>query len=271
MVYFDKIASQTDRLSDEDETMSSNNNQNFDWQRIEKALAVEIEYGYQNLKGKQYRFSEFLCLTFGNKPPVTNVGVAFHWQNTAKQFARYPQLNTNQREELISKTQELIIQIKNFAQNQPLIAKEAKPDNSLSVKTPSTNSVAKTTTKTVSNLSLNDRVTYLQSIALRKQDLLLKLGIKTIQDLLFYYPRDHIDYARQVNIKDLNPGETVTIIGKVQKVSCFSSPRNKKLTIFSLTVQDGTGEVKLSRFYAVVITVTVVGKKKSNECILVMP
>ncbi len=231
--------------------MSSKIHHSFDWQRIEKALAVEIEYGYQNLKGKQYRFSEFLCLTFGNKPPVTNVGVAFQWQHTAKEFALYPQLNNNQRKALLNQTQELLIQVKKLAEETPIKVKELTPVTTSFVgKTPATNSVAKTTTKTVSNLTLNDRVTQLKSIALRKQDLLLKLGIKTIQDLLFYYPRDHIDYARQVNIKDLNPGETVTIIGKVQKISCFSSPKNKKLTILSLTIQDGTGEVKLSRFYA---------------------
>lgn len=231
--------------------MSSNNHHHFDWQRIEKALTVEQEYGYQNLKGKQYRFSEFLCLTFGNVPPVTNLLVAFRWQNTAKQFARYPQLTTEERIDLISQTQSLIAEVKEIEKNQAKISvvKESKPLQSLSpATTPKTNPV--TQKSTVSNLSLNDSITYLEAIAIRKKDLFSKLGIKTIRDLLFYYPRDHIDYARQVNIKDLNAGETVTIIGNVKKVGCFSSPKNKKLTILSLTIQDRTGEIKITRFYA---------------------
>jgi ATP-dependent DNA helicase RecG len=231
--------------------MSSNSHHNFDWQRIEKALTVEQEYGYQNLRGKQYRFSEFLCLTFGNVPPVTNLLVAFRWQNTAKQFARYPQLTTAERIDLISQTQSLIAEVKKIEKNQPPISvvKESKPPQSLAPATiPNTNPVAQKSA--ISNLSLNDPITYLEAIALRKKDLFLKLGIQTIRDLLFYYPRDHLDYARQVNIKDLNAGETVTIIGKVKKVSCFNSPKNKKLTILSLTIQDRTGEIKINRFYA---------------------
>ena len=230
--------------------MSSKIHHKFDWQRITKALAVEKEYGYQNIKGKQYRFSEFLCLTFGNVPPVTNLLVAFRWQNTAKQFARYQQLSEQERIDLLTETETLIAQVQDMEKNQPCVVKESQPENKLApATTAKTNPVAKTAQK-IANFYLNDPVTYLNAIALRKKDLLLKLGIKTIRDLLFYYPRDHIDYARQVNIKDLNAGETVTIIGKVKKVGCFSSPKNKKLTIFNLTVQDRTGELKITRFYA---------------------
>jgi len=47
-----------------------------DWVRLHKALAVE-ERGFTDLVGKQYRFSEFLSLSFG-KPqlPVASGGVA---------------------------------------------------------------------------------------------------------------------------------------------------------------------------------------------------
>ena len=77
-----------------------------------------------------------------------------------------------------------------------------------------------------------------------------KLGIYSVRDLLFYYPRDHIDYARQVPIRDLEPGETVTLVATVRRCQCFSSPRNQKLTIFELVVKDSTGQLKLNRFYA---------------------
>jgi len=44
-----------------------------DWVRLHKALAVEAERGFTDLVGKQYRFSEFLSLSFG-KPllPATS-------------------------------------------------------------------------------------------------------------------------------------------------------------------------------------------------------
>ncbi len=68
--------------------------------------------------------------------------------------------------------------------------------------------------------------------------------------MLFYYPRDHVDYARQVSIRDLEEGETVTLIAKVKRCNCFTSPRNSKLTILELVVKDYSGQIKLSRFYA---------------------
>jgi ATP-dependent DNA helicase RecG len=63
-------------------------------------------------------------------------------------------------------------------------------------------------------------------------------NLHTVADMLNYYPRDHIDYARQVAIKDLNDGDTVTIIGTIRRFSCFTSPKNKKFTIVEVLVSD---------------------------------
>lgn len=92
------------------------------------------------------------------------------------------------------------------------VAEEVKSLAVAEVKPPSNTSVAPVT------LKLDDPVTLLKAISLRQGELLKKLQIVTIRDLLFYYPRDHIDYGRQVNIKDLVAGETVTIVGKIKKM-----------------------------------------------------
>lgn len=228
--------------------MSKINPEKFDWERVEKALHIEAEYGYKNLQGKQYRFSEFLCLTFGETPPVINLLVAFRWQETAKKFARYSHLTMNEREDLINQTLILIAEVKEMVAHKPYyhpVVEEKKPLTLTQIKPSSSPASPAPVT-----LKLDDSVTLLRAISIRQGELLKKLGIKTIRDILFYYPRDHIDYGRQVNIKDLVAGETVTIVGKIKKCDCFSSPKNKKLTIFSLIVVDGTGEVKVSRFFA---------------------
>ena len=84
----------------------------------------------------------------------------------------------------------------------------------------------------------------------KNSERLAKLGLYTVRDVLYYYPRDHIDYARQVKIRDLKPGDTVTVVGTVRRCNCFNSPRNAKLTIFELGLYDGTGTLKISRFFA---------------------
>jgi ATP-dependent DNA helicase RecG len=53
-----------------------------------------------------------------------------------------------------------------------------------------------------------------------------------------------------VNINNLEAGQTVTIIGTVKRCTCFTSPRNKKLTIFEVVLKDATGQIKLNRFFA---------------------
>jgi ATP-dependent DNA helicase RecG len=70
-----------------------------------------------------------------------------------------------------------------------------------------------------------------------------------VADILSYYPRDHLNYAQQVTISALVPGETVTLLGRVTRVNCFTSPRNRQLTIFELVLADDSGQIKLNRFY----------------------
>ncbi|MCX8077116.1 MAG: ATP-dependent DNA helicase RecG [Geminocystis sp.] len=227
----------------------------FDWDRVELALKIEEESGYQNLKGNQYQFHEFLCLTFGQTPPISvsasTLLLRLRWLDTAKKFARYPQLTIPERRHLIAQTRALIASVKQVQQNQspPSPPKDIftqKNFPSLQIKKPPIffNS------STISSLRLDDPVGVLKGVSVKYQHLLAKLGLETVRDLLFYYPRAHIDYARQVNIKDLQAGETVTVVGRVRKCECFSSPKNKKLTIFNLVLRDSTGEVKITRFYA---------------------
>lgn len=219
----------------------------MDWERLEKALTVEKKYGYQNLQGKQHRFSEFLCLTFGQIPPVSNFLIVFRWQETARNFARYPQMTLQERIDLISQTEALITEVKEMQQQTTFSY------DSLENRTPAPISAEVNPVISHSSpvkLELGDLVCTLKEVSYRQEILLNKLGIHTIRDLLFYYPRDHIDYARQVNIQDLEAGETVTIIGKVKKCDCFTSPKNKKLTILNIVLQDRTGELKINRFFA---------------------
>ena len=97
---------------------------------------------------------------------------------------------------------------------------------------------------------IDQKLSDLPEIGIRKADNLARLGLYTVRDLLFYYPRDHIDYARQVNIRELQAGETVTIVATVKRCNCFTSPKNKKLSILELILKDNTGQIKVGRFYA---------------------
>ncbi|MDJ0659591.1 MAG: ATP-dependent DNA helicase RecG [Crocosphaera sp.] len=214
---------------------------NPDWIRLDKALSVEAEKGFTNLQGNQYQFHEFLCLNFGQSPPNgTPTSDRRKWQNFATQYANYPNLTVAQRKTLISQTRQFVHALRKTLEtpNEPPKPKSPKT-TAITDKKPSLRPV-----------TLEQSLSDIAEVGYRRGELLKRLGLYTVKDLLFYYPRDHIDYARQVTISELVAGETVTIVGTVKRCNCFTSPKNKKLSIFELILRDHTGQIKLNRFFA---------------------
>src|SRR5690348_13178030 len=82
-----------------------------DWIRLHKALAIEAEHGFTDLVGKQYRFSEFLSLTFGKFPTALPSIERRQWQELAVKFASYPNLETEDRQHLVAETRRYLFQL----------------------------------------------------------------------------------------------------------------------------------------------------------------
>jgi len=235
-----------------------------DWLRLQKALAVEAERGFIDLVGKQYRFSEFLCLCFGKPPVDLAADQRRRWQEMAAQFAIYPQLTLEERQHLVAAARRYLHVSQQQARNPETSQEDQLPTDEYSLtqnlKLKTQNSkLPKTTPLTQPNsVAVNRRIapdidqklTSLAEIGIRRGEYLARLGLYTVRDILFYYPRDHIDYARQVNIRELKAGETVTLVGTVKRCQCFSSPRNSKLTILELVLKDNTGQIRINRFFA---------------------
>jgi ATP-dependent DNA helicase RecG len=246
-----------------------------DWIRLQKALSIEAEKGFQDLIGHQYRFSEFLHLSLSTTPAKLKTADKKEWQSIANQFAQYPQLTIAQRQTLISQTQMFLLQMQqklarygntkgtDNASKSPNASNSSNSVTSSNSGSSSRQPIQLThitnknrltqshqTAKSTRKISLYEGLIRVPGLGKKTGDRLAILGLYTIRDLLFYYPRDHIDYARQVQIKELEPGETVTIVGTVKRCDCFTSPRNKKLTILNIILKDSTGQIKLSRFFA---------------------
>ncbi len=229
-----------------------------DWLRIHKALAVEAQYGYTDLVGQQYRFGEFLCLSFGQPPTHTSFDDRKHWRSLAVEFNNYHDLTLSDRKLLIARASQFLT-IAQQVTTQKSYLHSAEPTHETpalprlpTIQTikkvlPTVNSIVR---ENIGNLELTRSIRDIPSLGTRKAEILSKLGLFTVKDILYYYPRDHIDYAQQVNIIELVPGSTVTLVGIIRKCDFFTSPKNKKLNIFNITIKDETGQLKISRFYA---------------------
>lgn len=214
-----------------------------DWVRLQRALTVEAARGFCDVLGKQYRFNEFLSLSFRQSPPPgLSTADQRRWGEIADQFTRYPALALSQRQHLVAETRRFLYQVQQTWVRQSQPASEL-PKSRIPQTCPL---VAESRHSTSLEQSLSD----LACLGSRSGERFAKLGLYTVRDLLYYYPRDHIDYARQVSICDLVAGETVTLVATVRRCNCFSSPRNPKLTIFELVVKDRSAQIKLNRFFA---------------------
>ena len=84
-------------------------------------------------------------------------------------------------------------------------------------------------------------------IGQKQSQLLSKLGIFTVEDLIYFFPRRYDDYTKMKLIKDLTYGDEVTIIACVDRVGTFSS-RDKNRKIIQAVVSDNTGSIQLMWF-----------------------
>ncbi|MFB2895131.1 ATP-dependent DNA helicase RecG [Aerosakkonemataceae cyanobacterium BLCC-F50] len=97
-------------------------------------------------------------------------------------------------------------------------------------------------------MNLHSPIHLLSGLSRNNCRLLEQLGINTILDLLLYFPRDYIKYQR-VKISNLQIGDSVTIVGKIKKHEIISPPKNPRLTIQTIIVNDKTGRIAGKRFF----------------------
>jgi len=91
------------------------------------------------------------------------------------------------------------------------------------------------------NDALKNNIQYLKGVGPRRAKLLERLAIVTVEDLLYYFPRDYQDRRTVSPIGTLREGEFVTIRGEVLAKSLSNTRSGKK--IFTLVVDDGSGRI----------------------------
>ncbi|MFH0780091.1 MAG: ATP-dependent DNA helicase RecG [Parcubacteria group bacterium] len=85
---------------------------------------------------------------------------------------------------------------------------------------------------------------------------LKKLGLETVEDLIFYFPFRYEDFSLIKKIKDLIPNEPVTIRAKVQMIANRRSWRRKKMLTEAFAADD-TETIKVIWFNQPFLTKTI--------------
>ena len=88
-------------------------------------------------------------------------------------------------------------------------------------------------------VDLNKDVKYVKGVGPNRIQLLNKLKIYTLKDLITYYPRDYEDRSKPKNICDCEDGEEVLI--EAMPTGKITEFRKGKMVISKLLVRDQTG------------------------------
>ncbi|WP_027398516.1 ATP-dependent DNA helicase RecG [Anaerovorax odorimutans] len=99
-------------------------------------------------------------------------------------------------------------------------------------------------------MGINDEIKTIKGIGTKKAIALEKLGIKTKEDLINYYPRDYEDRSNIKNINNINNGETALLKGKVTSISKTNNRNKRKKQILKLLIEDNTGSIEIVFFNA---------------------
>lgn len=89
-------------------------------------------------------------------------------------------------------------------------------------------------------------VRFIKGVGERVGQRLNRLGIFTLEDLLRYFPRKHIDRSKIQSIRTLLPGREATIIGRVVNVQAKRAKSG--LPVLRVSLTDGTGYCRLMFF-----------------------
>lgn len=188
-------------------------------EQIKQAIEIERKHQYINIRGKSQTFARFIKGELLNA--YRNSKKNPKWQILLETFELYPTDSMPLRRKAI----ERLISVINFELNPP------KPQAQGQLKPPGETDVI-----------------YVKGVGPKVGYALNKLGIYTANDLLFYFPRKHVDYSNRTLIKNLKVDTNTTIFGHIKSTQAFMTKNN--LSILKVKIADESGSLELSFFYA---------------------
>lgn len=190
------------------------------FEQIKQAIEVEVKHCYINIQGKTQSFSKFIYSKMkeeykNSKNPK--------WQILMEYFDHYS-------------TESLVARKRAISRLVRVIKDELKPKKEVSVE------------KDIPKDPAVTDICDIRGIGSKTAYQLNKLGIFTANDLMYYFPRKHIDYSNIDKISNLKVGMTTTIFGYIKTTQAFTSKSG--LGICKVQIKDETGSITLNFFMA---------------------
>ena len=206
---------------------------------LQSAINYEIDQHYVNAKGKKNTFSNFIIQNAKSLSSVLND------KNQLKSliglFYAYPVQDITTRMYTIHKAQEILKEISDKNKRSPVEMPHGVETSPRGVSIPR---------KTFETNPRKIDVKYVKGVGPKMSQVLNRLGVFLVNDLFQYYPKTYIDYQKHLPIRELKMNDNVTICGTIKSTGAYNPPKRKDLTVFTITIEDGTGRINITRFIA---------------------
>lgn len=188
-------------------------------EQVKKAVEIEVKHKYININGRTRSFSSFICSVLKKEIKLNPDNPK--WKVLLEHFERYPMETITSRKKSLER---LVSVIKAEYIDPP------KKETNTSEKKP------------ISQID----VMYVKGVGPKIAYMFNKLGIYTASDLLYYFPRKHIDYSTRTRIRDLKEGLDTTIFGIIKSVEAYTTRNN--LGVVKVRIADNSGRINLNFF-----------------------
>ena len=100
-------------------------------------------------------------------------------------------------------------------------------------------------------MKLKDSIRYIKGVGPAKEEVFNKVGIATVEDLIYYFPRDYEDRTQTKKIMEMCDGEKISFEGEISG-NVIQVP-TRKMSILKATAFDETGRINLTWFNAIYV------------------
>lgn len=188
-------------------------------EQVKKAVEIEVKHKYININGRTRSFSSFICSVLRKEIKLYPENPK--WKVLLEHFERYPFETVPSRKKSLERFVAVV-------KAQYIDPPKVEPQNH--------------DKKPISQAD----VTYIKGVGPKIAYIFNKLGIYTASDLLYYFPRKHIDYSTRTRIRDLKEGMDTTIFGVIKSVEAFTTKNN--LGVIKVRIADNSGRINLNFF-----------------------
>ncbi len=85
---------------------------------------------------------------------------------------------------------------------------------------------------------LSKPIQFVKGIGPQRAEVLGRLGLFTVRDILFYFPRDYEDLSRLRSIAELSEGETASVCGTIEETDCRNTGLGRSIAAILIRQDD---------------------------------